>query len=173
MKNQVTNAFVEDEIPCLDKSIRYQKRPKRHTTIRVEIGILAIHEFSSSKMDMKAELYLYQTWTDIRCKFTSQTGRNNLTIYTRPNGETHRGLQNLWQPDTHVLNAKATGEMRPEIVTHIWKRGKVCFAIVQNSTSVLRYMDVIYPCLCSQHEKYDHSHHPFIGNQPHQTFNYC
>ena len=43
-----------------------------------------------------------------------------LTLYARP-GEgstwTHAGLDNLWQPDTHVLNAKKL--TRPETVTYI------------------------------------------------------
>jgi hypothetical protein len=50
----------------------------------------------------------------------------SLTLYARP-GEgsawTHAGLDNLWQPDTHVLNAKKLS--RPETVTHIRATGIV------------------------------------------------
>lgn len=49
-----------------------------------------------------------------------------LTLYARP-GEgstwTHAGLDNLWQPDTQVLNAKTLS--RPETVTHIQALGTV------------------------------------------------
>lgn len=51
---------------------------------------------------------------------------STLTLYARP-GEgstwTHSGLNNLWQPDTHVLNAKKLS--RPETVTHISTKGIV------------------------------------------------
>lgn len=47
-----------------------------------------------------------------------------MTLYARP-GEgstwTHAGLNNLWQPDTQVLNAKSLS--RPETVTHIRATG--------------------------------------------------
>ena len=123
-KNKVIEeAFLEDQIPCLDRSQQYQKRPRNVTTIHVQIGILGIHSFSSSDMEMSADIYLYQDWTDHRCIFESTTGQHNITIYARPNGLTHKGLQNLWQPDTHLLNAKKIES--PETVTHIWKRGKV------------------------------------------------
>ena len=120
---KIEAAFLENNIPCLDRSLRYQKRPMSLTTVDVQMGILGIHSFSSSHMEMHADIYLYQSWTDHRCMFESATGQHNLTIYARPNGLTHRGLQNLWQPDTHLLNAKKSSE--PETVTHIWKRGKV------------------------------------------------
>ena len=47
-----------------------------------------------------------------------------LTLYSRPaEGSvwTHPGLNNLWQPDTYVLNAKKLS--RPETVTHIYAKG--------------------------------------------------
>ena len=116
-------SFLENTIPCLDRSLRYQKRPMNLTIVDVQMGILGIHSFSSSDMEMNADIYLYQSWTDHRCMFQSTTGQHNVTIYARPNGLTHKGLQNLWQPDTHLLNAKKCTE--PETVTHIWKRGKV------------------------------------------------
>ena len=87
------------------------------------MGFLGVYSFSTSHMDMKADLYLYQKWSDIRCKFNATNGQNNLTIYTRPDGKSHRGLQNLWQPDTHILNAKAF--QNKETVTHIEQRGIV------------------------------------------------
>ena len=121
---KIEASFVENIIPCLDKSLRYQKRPKTPTWIDVQVGILGIHSFHSSDMEMNGDIYLYQSWTDHRCMFESVTGQHNLTIYERPNGLTHKGLQNLWQPDTHLLNAKHVEN--PETVTHIWKRGKVC-----------------------------------------------
>ena len=49
-----------------------------------------------------------------------------LTLYSRPaEGSiwTHSGLNNLWQPDTYVLNAKKLS--RPETVTHIHAKGRV------------------------------------------------
>ena len=124
MNQKIEEAFLENKIPCLDRSLRYQKRPKPHTTVSAQMGVLGIYALSEHDMEMKADIYLYQKWTDYRCKFNSVTGQNNLTIYSRPNGLSHRGLQNLWQPDTHLLNAKTT-EL-PETVTHIWKRGAVC-----------------------------------------------
>ena len=120
---KIEEAFLEDQIPCLDRSQQYQKRPMNTTTVQVQVGILGIHSFSSSDMEMNADLYLYQDWTDHRCIFDSKTGQHNITIYARPNGLTHKGLQNLWQPDTNLLNAKKVEN--PETVTHIWKRGKV------------------------------------------------
>ena len=121
--NKIEAAFIENTIPCLDRSLRYQKRPRPLTTVHVQIGILGIHSLSSSDMEMNADVYLYQSWIDQRCIFESATGQHNVTIYARPNGLTHKGLQNLWQPDTHILNAKRMAH--PETVTHIWKRGKV------------------------------------------------
>ena len=47
-----------------------------------------------------------------------------LTLYARPSEGstwTHEGLNNLWQPDTHVLNAKKL--TRPETVTNIYAAG--------------------------------------------------
>ena len=125
MNEKIEEAFSENEVPCLDRSdIRYQRRPYPRTAVEVQIGILGIYSISSSKMEMKADIYLYQSWTDYRCKFEPKNNKtSNLTIYARPNGLTHKGLQNLWQPDTHLLNAKAT--KLPETVTHIWQRGKV------------------------------------------------
>ena len=129
----IETAFLENDIPCLDRSLQYQKRPMSLTTVHVQTGILGIHSFSSHDMEMNADFYLYQSWIDHRCIFDSKTGQHNVTIYARPNGLTHRGLQNLWQPDTHLLNSKRTA--LPETVTHIWKRGKVLI----NSTYILTY----------------------------------
>ena len=124
MSKQIEEAFLENEIPCLDRSMRYQKRPKSHTMVSIQMGILGIYSFSSSHMQLKTDIYLYQKWSDYRCKFEPLNGQENLTIYTRSNGLTHKGLQNLWQPDTHILNAKATNIS--ETVTHILQRGMVC-----------------------------------------------
>ena len=136
MKEKIEDAFLENEVPCLDRSLRYQKRPQLRTNVQVQVGILGIHSFCSSNMEMNADIYLYQSWNDHRCTFDSVTGQHNLTIYARPNGLTHRGLQNLWQPDTHLLNAKRIA--LPETVTHIWKRGKVH----QNIFDIDKYSDI-------------------------------
>ena len=121
---QIEEAFLENEIPCLDDQYqKYQKRPQRHTVINVQIGFLGVYSLSTSNMDWKADLYLYQKWSDVRCKFDAKNNQTTLTIYTRPNGKSHKGLQNMWQPDTHILNAKSSNTT--EIVTHITNRGMV------------------------------------------------
>jgi hypothetical protein len=121
---QIEEAFLENEIPCLDDQLqKYQQRPKPHTVINVRMGILGVYSFSTSHSDLKADIYLYQKWSDIRCKFNASNGQTNLTIYIKPNGRSHRGLQNLCQPDTHILNSKASNIT--ETVTHIQQRGMV------------------------------------------------
>ena len=63
---QIEEAFLENEIPCLDDQYqKYQKRPQRHTVINVQIGFLGVYSLSTSNMDLKADLYLYQKWSDI------------------------------------------------------------------------------------------------------------
>ena len=121
---QIEEAFLENEIPCLDDQYqKYQKRPQHHTVINVQIGFLGVYSLSTSNMDLKADLYLYQKWSDVRCKFDAKNNQTTLTIYTRPNGKSHKGLQNMWQPDTHILNAKSSNTT--EIVTHMTNRGMV------------------------------------------------
>ena len=46
-----------------------------------------------------------------------------LTLYSGPEGMSHKGLQNLWQPDTHFLNAKSSS--KSEVVTWIKNIGMV------------------------------------------------
>ena len=46
-----------------------------------------------------------------------------LTLYSGPEGMSHKGLQNLWQPDTHFLNAKSSS--KSEVVTWIKNIGLV------------------------------------------------
>ena len=121
---QIEEAFLENSIPCLDvESQQYQKRPKPHTTINVQMGLLGVYSFSASHMDLKADIYLYQKWSDVRCQFDATNGQTNLTIYTSTNGKSHRGLENLWQPDTQILNSKLS--KITETVTHIKNNGMV------------------------------------------------
>ena len=55
------------------------------------------------------------------CQFKQ---RNNAHfISTTGNVLSHPGLANLWQPDTHLLNAKSIA--KPETITHISMMGKV------------------------------------------------
>jgi hypothetical protein len=70
--------------------------------------MIAIHSLSSSNMDLTADLYLYQSWTDLRCAFRPLPGQGTkLTLYSGQSTDiSHAGLSNLWQPDTHFLNAK-------------------------------------------------------------------
>ena len=121
---QIEEAFLENSIPCLDvESQQYQKRPKPHTIINIQLGLLGVYSFSASHMELKADIYMYQEWADIRCRFNATNGQRNLTIYTSPSGRSHRGLENLWQPDTQILNSKST-EIT-ETVTHIENKGVV------------------------------------------------
>ena len=108
----------------MDESQHYQKRPEPHTVINVQMGLLGVYSFSASHMDLKADIYLHQNWSDVRCQFNATNGQSNLTIYTSPKGKSHRGLENLWQPDTQILNSKSSEET--ETVTHIEYDGTVC-----------------------------------------------
>ena len=141
---QIEEAFLENSIPCLDvKSQQYQKRPKPHTRINIQLGLLGVYSFCASRMELKSNIYMYQKWTDIRCRFNATNGQRNLTIYTRSNGKSHRGLENLWQPDTQILNSKST-EIT-ESVTHIENNGMVTSnwktGIYWN---LLRFIDYLY-----------------------------
>ena len=43
-----------------------------------------------------------------------------LTLYSGPEGMSHKGLQNLWQPDTHFLNAKGYTLMTSALEGDVW-----------------------------------------------------
>ncbi len=117
--------FLENKVPCLDRSIRYRKRPTSLVKVRSTLSIIAIHSLSSVNMDLTADVYLTQTWLDRRCAFRGLPGQGTvLTLYSGQNTETsHPGLANLWQPDTHFLNAKRSA--KPEVVTRILSVGIV------------------------------------------------
>ena len=70
-----------------------------------------------------------------------------LTLYARPSEGptwTHEGLNNLWQPDTHVLNAKRLS--RPETVTHIYATGGIVKSRTRLSMTTSCPMDLmLYP----------------------------
>ena len=114
-------------VKCLDTSIRYRRRPEPTMFIETQVAILAIDSISSSRMELSSEIYLFHEWYDYNCMWRPLPRQGNmLTLYERP-GEgsvwTHKGLNNLWQPDTQVFNAKIM--KRPETVTHIFSTGKV------------------------------------------------
>jgi gamma-aminobutyric acid receptor subunit beta len=117
--------FLENKVHCLDKSIRYRKRPTSLVTVRSTLSIIAIHSLSSVNMELTADVYLSQTWLDRRCAFRGLPGQGTvLTLYSGQGTQmSHTGLANLWQPDTHFLNAKKS--TRPEVVTRILSVGIV------------------------------------------------
>ena len=58
--------YLENSVPCLDKSIRYRQRPASLVTVRTQVAIIAVFSLSSIDMDLTADLYLYQSWRDSR-----------------------------------------------------------------------------------------------------------
>ena len=75
-----------------------------------------------------------------------------LTLYSRPaEGSvwTHPGLNNLWQPDTYVLNAKKLS--RPETVTHIYAKGIGNFDSLHQSKKMFTFCKIQKSnfCLCT------------------------
>ena len=61
---------------------------------------------------------------DRKCAFRGLPRQGSvLTLYSGPEGMSHKGLQNLWQPDTHFLNAKSSS--KSEVVTWIKNIGLV------------------------------------------------
>ena len=69
-------------------------------------------------------MYYRQTWVDSKCGFRGLPRQGSvLTLYSGPEGDSHEGLRNLWQPDTHFLNAKESSKL--EVVTWIKNIGVV------------------------------------------------
>ena len=60
------NDYLENSVACLDKSIRYRKRPASLVKVRTQVAIIAVFSLSSINMDLTADLYLYQSWRDSR-----------------------------------------------------------------------------------------------------------
>ena len=60
--------YLENSVLCLDKSIRYRKRPMSLVKVRTQLAIIAVFSLSSIDMDLTADLYLYQSWRDSRYK---------------------------------------------------------------------------------------------------------
>ena len=61
--------YLENRVPCLDKSIRYRKRPSSLVLVKAQLAFVGIHSLSARDMDFTADLYLWQTWLDKRCSF--------------------------------------------------------------------------------------------------------
>ena len=61
--------YLENSVPCLDKSIRYRKRPMSQVRVRTQVAMIAVFSLSSIDMDLTADLYLYQGWRDSRYLF--------------------------------------------------------------------------------------------------------
>lgn len=61
--------LLENRVSCLDRSLRYRKRPEKLMEIHTQVAILSIDSISSAKMEMSADVYLIHTWIDDRCKW--------------------------------------------------------------------------------------------------------
>ena len=44
--------YLENRVPCLDKSIRYRKRPSAQVLVKTKVAFIAIHHLSSSGMSL-------------------------------------------------------------------------------------------------------------------------
>lgn len=117
--------YLENRVPCLDRSIRYNKRPTSIVNVDAQLAVVAFHALSSVNMELISDVYLYERWRDIRCSFRGLPGQGTvLQLYSSQGGEkSHAGLSNLWSPDTQILNAKKF--QKPETVTRIRHSGLV------------------------------------------------
>ncbi|TRY68905.1 hypothetical protein TCAL_03794 [Tigriopus californicus] len=117
--------YLENRVPCLDRSIRYNKRPTSIVKVDAQLAVVAFHALSSVNMELISDIYLYEQWRDIRCSFRGLPGQGTvLQLYSSQGGEkSHTGLSNLWSPDTQILNAKKFH--KPETVTQIRHSGQV------------------------------------------------
>ena len=89
---------------------------------------------------MSGEFYLMQKWFDSRCHFRPMPaphGPQSPITMTSGRKESHPGLQNLWQPDTQVLNSRKT-KIR-ESTVQIWASGYV--SLIQNRLNCSRRSD--------------------------------
>ena len=116
---------LENSVRCLDSTFRYKKLPRRNNRMLVhtQLAVFGIYSMDAANMELTGEFYLLQEWRDPRCQYMTLPGQNSLTLFQTPQGVSHPGLKNLWQPDTHVLNARTSSTL--ETVTHIWPAGQV------------------------------------------------
>ncbi len=61
--------LLENRVSCLDKSLRYRKRPEKQMQIYSEVAILSIDSISAAKMELSADVYLVHEWRDSRCQW--------------------------------------------------------------------------------------------------------
>ena len=64
---------------------------------------------------------------DRKCAFRGLPRQGSvLTLYSGPEGKmSHKGLQNLWQPDTHFLNAKSASKGGFQSIYDVRTEGRV------------------------------------------------
>lgn len=108
--------LLENRVPCLDKSLRYRKRPESLMKIRTQVAVLSINSISSAKMELSADVYLTHDWVDNRCWWRPLKGK--------PHDHHHQSTR----LDYHFL--------------FISKRSRVCFDTLCQTRRRL-YMD---PC---------------------------
>ncbi len=72
--------FLENAVPCLDRSIRYRKRPTALVNVTSHLSIMSFHGLSAERMELAVDVFLWQKWTDHRCGFRPLPGQGSVLL---------------------------------------------------------------------------------------------